>query len=392
MTLGKIFPYTFIFVVLALFVYSFTQIDLGLTISSFPVLHGVEMGFKEIGYFARPVSTVFYVVIVGLMFIYFIYFLNLSIKKKLKMDVIWKILIISSVILTFSYIAFSHDLFNYIFDAKIITYYHENPYTHKALDFPQDPMLSFMHWTHRIYPYGPFWLVLTAPLSFIGMNVFLLTFFLFKIFATAFYLGSVYLIYKINKKINPGNEIFNTVFFALNPLVIIETLVSSHNDIAMVFFAFLGIYFYLIKSKILGIFLVILSAAIKIPTVLLLLPMVINILPIKKYHLSSEKFIWSIVALSILGIFYSMTQLEIQPWYFLWALPFISLLRPNKYVICLTLGASIGLLLRYTVFLYSGNWDGVLIVVRNSLTIISIIISVVVAFVWSYKKGYNLRT
>jgi len=63
--------------------------------------------------------------------------------------------------LLFSYPFLSHDLFNYLFDAKIVTFYHQNPYILKALDFPSDPWLRFMHWTHRTYPYGPSFLFLT---------------------------------------------------------------------------------------------------------------------------------------------------------------------------------------------------------------------------------------
>ena len=222
---------------------------------------------------------IFLIIVSGLT-LFYIYFLFLALEKKLKIKTLRNITILTGIILSFSYVAFSYDLFNYIFDAKIITFYHENPYLKRALDFPGDPMLSFMHWTHRYYPYGPFWLVLTVPLSFAGLQIFLVTYFLFKFLATVFYFGSVYLIYKINKKINKGSEIFNTVLFAFNPLVIIEALVSSHNDIAMVFFALLGFYLFLLRSRILGIASVIISAAIKIPTIAILLPMSLTFLPI----------------------------------------------------------------------------------------------------------------
>ncbi len=390
MNLGKYFPLTFVIVIFALFIYSFTQIDLGLTFSHYPILHNIEMGFKEIGYFRRPVSTGIYLIIISLLFLYFGYFLKVSLKKEIKINLIWKILIVTSVVLSFSYVAFSHDLFNYIFDAKIITFYHENPYFHPALDFPGDPMLSFMHWTHRLYPYGPFWLAITVPFSFAGFGVFLVNFFLFKFIATIFYLGSVFLIYKINKKINPGSEIFNTVLFAFNPLILIECLVSSHNDIAMVFFALLGIYCYFINKKILGLLIILLSSQIKIPTIALLFPAIVGFLPIKSLNFSPQKFVITSVAVMTFITFAALTKYEIQPWYILWVLPFVSLLKPNKYVVSLVFGISLGLLLRYTVFLYAGNWDGILISVRNALTIMSIGLSLIVGFVWSKKKGYNL--
>ena len=391
MILKKILPYTFIFVIVALFLYSFTQVSLSLTLTRASIFQEVQRSFQQIGFFQRDISTSLFLIIISALFLYYVYFLFLALEKKLKIKTLRNLILITGVVLSFSYIAFSYDLFNYIFDAKIITFYGENPYFKRALDFPGDPMLSFMHWTHRYYPYGPFWLVLTVPLSFAGMQVFLVTYFLFKFLATAFYFGSIFLIYKINKHINKGSEIFNTVLFALNPLVIVEGLVSSHNDIAMVFFALLGIYLYLIKNKLLGIISVVISAAIKIPTLVLLLPMLINILPLnKKYKLEGDRFITSIVVLGAVGIFYSMTRLEIQPWYFLWVLPYLSLLKPNKYVICLSIGISLGLLLRYSVFLYFGNWDGILIPTRNIITIIPIILSLLIAFVWSRKKGYNL--
>ena len=156
------------FAVVALFFYSFTQVDLGLTIMRWQFWQGVQQAFQSIGYFNRPLSTVLYGFIVLLLFVSYLSFLWLAMKKKLQIQYIWKIIGITTLILLFSYNAFSYDLFNYIFDAKIITYYQQNPYEHKALDYQGDPMLAFMHWTHRVYPYGPTWLILTVPLSFFG--------------------------------------------------------------------------------------------------------------------------------------------------------------------------------------------------------------------------------
>ena len=244
MIFKKINIYSFLLIIVALFLYSFTQVDLSLTLSKVSIFQTLEKSFQQIGYFNRPLSTVIFVSILALMFTYYLYFLLQTYKKRIKTKDIWILIIATSAILAFSYNAFSYDLFNYIFDAKIVTHYHQNPYFHKALDYPGDPMLSFMQWTHRLYPYGPVWLILTIPLSFIGSNIFLLTFFLFKFFLTGCYLGSAYLVYLINKKILPEYKDFNLVLFALNPLVIIESLVSSHNDIVMVLFALLGLYLF----------------------------------------------------------------------------------------------------------------------------------------------------
>jgi hypothetical protein len=211
-----IFKYSFLFVILSLFIYSFTQVDLSLTLSQASIWQTVQKSFQYIGYFNRPLSTAIYLLIITTMFGYYILFLRKAIQNNIKLKDLAIIIFLTVLILGFSYNAFSYDLFNYIFDAKIITHYHQNPYFHRALDYPLDPMLSFMRWTHRVYPYGPVWLGLTVPVSYIGLNIFLLTFFLFKFLIAGFYLGSFYLIYKINQKINPENSIFNTILFGLD--------------------------------------------------------------------------------------------------------------------------------------------------------------------------------
>jgi hypothetical protein len=363
-------------------------VDLSLTLSQASIYQSIQKSLQQIGYFQRPLSAAIYLTVIILMFLYYFYFLYLAFKKKLRKKDFVILTAVTGLILTFSYNAFSYDIFNYIFDAKIITFYKENPYFHKALDYPGDPMLSFMRWTHRTYPYGPIWLFLTTPLSVIGLNVFLPTFFLFKSLATLSYFGAVYLIYKINQKVNPDFSLFNAVLFALNPLVIVESLVSSHNDIVMIFFALLGIYLYLLNKKIAGIILVVLSALVKKPTIVLLFPMILNMIPFKKYQLPQSHLFKSFVILSLGGLIYSLTQLEIQPWYFLWVLPFVALLKPNKYIIVASIGFSLGLLLRYLPFLYFGTWDGIVLPMRNYLTVFSIILPLIPVVILDFvRKG-----
>ncbi len=388
--IGRIKNLSFLLVILFLFFYSFTQIDLSLTLSQVSIWQNIQKSFQYVGYFNRPLSTALFIILLIFMFGYYFWFLRQAFRKQLKTKDIIVLIISTAFILSFSYNAFSYDLFNYIFDAKIITYYHENPYLHRAMDYPTDPMLSFMRWTHRVYPYGPIWLALTVPVSFIGMNIFLLTFFLFKFMITGFYLASVFMVYKINQKINPEHAIFNTAFFALNPLVIIESLVSSHHDIVMILFALFGINLFFFRKRILAIILVIVSSQVKIPTIGLLMPMVVSFIPFRD-KLDNNRFI----ILSIISMFlasgYALSKIEIQPWYFLWILPFVALLKPNKYVVMASIGFSLGLLLRYTVLLYFGNWDGIGVPIRNGLTIISPLVFLALIFVYD-KFSISKRT
>ena len=48
-----------------------------------------------------------------------------------------------------------------------------------------------------------------------------------------FYLLAVKGVSKVLERVEPKHAVLGTAIFALNPLVIIESLVSAHNDIAM---------------------------------------------------------------------------------------------------------------------------------------------------------------
>src|ERR1035437_10026606 len=312
----KLLVLLYLSTIVALFIYSFTQVDLSLTLSKVSIYQFFEKYLQNVGFFQRPLSTVIYIVILVLLMIFYFIFLYQILKKKINPRSIWKIIIFTTVVLVFSYNAFSYDLFNYIFDAKIATHYHLLPYFHSALDFPKDPMLSFMRWTHRTFPYGPSWLALTVPLSFIGMNYFLPTFFLFKILAGFSFLGSCYLIYKISEKIFPENALLNLVFFALNPLVLVEALVSAHNDIPMIFFFLLSIYLFLQKKKALSFISNIFSIGVKFSTgVIFPLFIILEFFDRTKRKINWELFFIGSFVLSLLTVVLASYRTTFQPWY-----------------------------------------------------------------------------
>lgn len=372
-------------VIVALFLYSYTQVDLSLTLSRASIFQTIEKNFQYIGYFNRPLSTYLFCTILGLLFIFYGIFLTLAKKKKISLPLFWKILLPVTAILTFSYNAFSYDFFNYIFYTKIILHYHQNPYLVTALDFPKEPMLSFMHWTHNTYPYGPFFLVLTTPLGWIGHNIFIITFFIFKIFTAFCYLGTVWLIAKILKKIAPEYQMTGTILYALNPLVLIESLVSAHNDVAMMFFAILGMYLLLQKKWIVGLLSVILSALTKQAMVFLLLPAVVyaGVLVLKKKWISERMFFLECAGITVLGYIFVITKIEIQPWYCLWFLPFLIFIRLPKWVMWGVVGYTLGVTLRYVPFLWQGDWNGEATMIKTIVTLTTPFIFLLLGLVWT---------
>jgi hypothetical protein len=347
------------FILFALFLYSFTQVDLGLALTRFPAIFSIQRIFQSVGYFNRPLSALLYFIVLLSLFICYAVLLYGVDKNKINRKTVWKLIIISAVVLAFTYNAFSYDLFNYIFDAKIFTYYGQNPYVHKALDFPKDPMLGFMHWTHRTYPYGPVWLGLTIPLSYLGFNYFLVTFFLFKLLAAASFLGAVYFLEKIMSKINANNSLLSVAAFALNPLVLVESLVSGHLDIVMVFFSMVSFYFLISKKYFYAGLLLILSIGVKYATVFLF-PVFLAIITMQymKEKIPWRMFIFTAIACLFISVIAASQQSgNFQPWYLLTLLPFAAIISNSLYVILPVGIISFAALLTYLPFLYTGNWN-----------------------------------
>lgn len=280
-----------------------------------------------------------------------------------------------------------------MFDARVVTLYGQNPYEHKALDYPGDPWINFMRWTHRTYPYGPVWLGLTIPFSFLGFQFFLPTLFLFKSLMVGSFLGTVYFIGKILEKINMKEKLFGMAFFAFNPLILIESLVSAHHDVVMMFLAIIAIYLLLDKKYLRAFLLLFLSIGIKFATVLLL-PIIITIIifQLQGRKINWEKIFIIVAILMSISIVSASIRTEFQPWYLLWVLPFVSFLTSRKWIVIPSIVLSLGLLLHYVPFLYTGNWNPPIPTIKFWLTTISLAIGIILGIWYNWYNVSNEKT
>jgi hypothetical protein len=146
--------------------------------------------------------------------------------------------------LLFSSTALSYDVFNYIFNAKMVAVYHHNPHVSVALEFPNDPWIRFMHNTHTAAPYGYGWTVLSLIPYTLGMGKFLLTWLVFRawsVLSIALLAGVFYLIGRDTSPSNTNFKWWLLVLF-LNPLFLIEVISSAHNDLWMMAPALLSLW------------------------------------------------------------------------------------------------------------------------------------------------------
>lgn len=295
------------------------------------------------------VSSIYFLLISLL----FILFWVLHTKEK-KYDGVKKLSLLMCVILLFSYPAiFSFDIFNYLATAKVAFHYHENPYIMMPIEFLGDPMLLFMHAANKIALYGPFWILLSGISFLLGFNNFIATLITFKLLNIIFFIATARVMYLISKKSE------NVLYFVLNPLVAIEVLISSHNDIVMMFFALIGIWFLYKKKIFMGLTFFILSVLIKYATIFLL-PVVLYLIYSYLAHkkIDVEKIFFSSFLLMFLIFSFSFIREEIYPWYFIWPLAFASLLSSKAILKKLLIALSYGLMLRYIPFMVTGSYFG----------------------------------
>jgi hypothetical protein len=360
---------------IGLFLYSYTQVDLNLTLSRASIWQTIQKGFQSIGFFNRPLSLNIYIGLLLFLFMWYGYTVFLVMKQKIHAKTIWQMILCMTGILVFAYPAFSYDLFNHMFTAKTILLYGKNPYAVTPLQFAGfESWLTFMRWTHVVSIYSPLWIGLTLIPYIFGFGYFLLILWNFKLLIALFYLMTAYVIGKILQDEKNNLALLGVVLFAFNPLVIIESLVSAHNDIVMMAFGVFALYLLRKKELVHSFFIYSISIASKLMT--------ISMFPI--YIFPKVKWI-PIVSMSAgLILFLFITKREIMPWYALWFLPFAALYPQKHWITILCTGISLGLLLRYAPFLYLGNWDDPVPMIKIWVTTIPIIVSLGIVLITKF--------
>lgn len=135
------------------------------------------------------------------------------------------------------------DLFDYVFYSRILVRYGQNPLSVPPIVFRNDPFIKTVVWPKTPAPYGPLWVLLTAPGSYLAGDDLTRNLFAMKVLPALFFLACVLLISSILKHLDPAHRLVGTLLFAWNPLVLFEAPGNGHNAIIMMFFVLLAVYF-----------------------------------------------------------------------------------------------------------------------------------------------------
>ena len=193
------------------------------------------------------INAIIYVVLFSILFLLYFKILK-NINKIFKTNKsMFLYIIIIAVLFAIIIPTTSLDVYSYIGNGWVDSKYNENPYYTSVQDIwnknGPDEMLGKVArcWRNEPVVYGPVWSVICKILTSFSFGNITASLYIFKIITLLVFLASTYLIYKITNK-----KMF-TAMFALNPFILFEFLSNVHNDIFLVFFVLLGIYF--LKNK-----------------------------------------------------------------------------------------------------------------------------------------------
>jgi len=177
----------------------------------------------------------------------------------------------------------STDIYSYALYGRIVSFYGGDACAElNPAGSSSDPFFVLLGHPYMSSVYGPLWTVISGVVTRIAGVQIGLTVLLFRGVAAAAVVASGGLIWKILRQISPERATLGLVLFMWNPLVIIESGLSGHNDATMAALLLLGVWLHLKRRKTGAVVAFTCSALVKFvtgPLVLLYLFMVLRQIP-----------------------------------------------------------------------------------------------------------------
>lgn len=325
--------------------FSYLYIDFGLTLTleqTRPIL-GNFHNFIAFTSANREILSWVFVILILILFLIQIFFLSKWVDK-LNIKFLFITAFITTLIFSFSYPFLSSDIFSYIFYSKMVWVYHVNPYVVLPKEFiEEDFWISFVRNIDSTYQYGPIYLFYTLiPMVIFSGSRLIINFFAIKLLNALIFFLSGFLLYKL---LNKSKVIFSLWFF--NPLLIIELLINSHNELLMISLFFLSL-FYLNKKKLL-------YSAVSFIASILIKYISLIALPLFFLKTGKRRAFLKIICLSmVLFLIFRGSQV----WYYTWVYMFLPFINLKNRSLILTYIIGLILILNYTSFLKTNFWGG----------------------------------
>lgn len=390
LTLGLIFITN-----LTYFVWSFAFTDPNLVFTSWPPFWAFQQFMWQL---PKHNMTFLYSAMLTLLFFCSIWLSRLAPKVRFGFKKWITIFFLVSTPLLFSNNALSHDVFNYIFNARMVVKYQMNPHVEVAQHFFYDPWIRFMHNVHTPAPYFYGWTVLSLVPYILGFEKFVLTWLLFRAWSiVGFGLALIMVRYIMKKQENQDIQAFVLVLF--NPLLILELISNSHNDGWMIWPALASLLLVMKKGHqiswiniAVSLLLLLFSASTKYVTLLLLPIWVIMVLQqFKAFEKLTQSFIQSFKLSKIPLNWFDLSAIilflplltprshQFNPWYLSWCLFFLPIMKNKLLKICLV-ALSISSMVRYIPWMWYGAFEYTKQIETNEKIITWVLAGIIIIF------------
>ncbi|HTK10583.1 MAG TPA: hypothetical protein VL485_25650 [Ktedonobacteraceae bacterium] len=157
---------------------------------------------------------------------------------------IWLTVIACSVILILTPAMLSHDIFAYSSYGRILAIYHANPYFTPFADFPHDPFYPLDDWKYTPSAYGPIWQALSTLIALLCGNQPATSLVTYQVLGVVLHLCNMFLIIGTLRALNYSERttVLGALLYAWNPLALLESCFSGHNDVLLITFLLLGLW------------------------------------------------------------------------------------------------------------------------------------------------------
>ena len=132
----------------------------------------------------------------------------------------------------------SDDVYLYDLYGRAISVYGANPVLVPPSAFVSDPHLPWVHWKELPSAYGPIWLMFSADLSAAADSL-TAAVLLYRAAGAVLHLAVVALVWRVLRQTGCRAPLAGAIFYAWNPLVLLEAVANAHNDVLVALFAVL---------------------------------------------------------------------------------------------------------------------------------------------------------
>jgi len=177
----------------------------------------------------RPWAAYIYALGLIALFAFFWAALRIAQRVRVPLRLIAAFGLLFGLTLVWLYPVTATDLFQYVLRARVRVVHGANPMTVTPDQFPDDPLLPFAgEWADNLPPYGPAWELLAEGIAWLGPHDAVSGALAYKVVALLAYLACLGLLWW-----GTNGDTHALLFFAWNPLVLLEGLGNGHNDLLM---------------------------------------------------------------------------------------------------------------------------------------------------------------